>query len=273
MHRRRVGDHDLAGRGAEHDAAEPVADRLPEVHPALVPAADQPRAPLLADEAVEPVAGRQRRAPERVAVEVGDDAVHRDEAVAEGAERVGRVEVAGAVLERRGGRGGAGPLAHRRMIDDRARRRRPAPSRGGLPPRPASGTRTRGGRGPGRRPWLACRIAATGPRAGTLEAMSTWSQIEAEKAFARAARARRRAVLACRVGLRRACGCGSLAVHDGIRRAPARPAPTGVREIDVDAIGATVEPNRAAQFDDAFRPTPPDAGPLDSASGWPPSAA
>ena len=41
------------------------------------------------------------------------------------------------------------------------------------------------------------------------------------------------------------------------RLAPARPAPTGVREIDVDAIGATVEPNRAAEFDDAFRPTPP----------------
>jgi hypothetical protein len=86
--------------------------------------------------------------------------------------------------------------------------------------------------------------------------MSTWIQIEAEKAFGRAARARRRAFLACRVGLRHACGCGTLAVHHGIP-AGAGAAPTGVREIDVDAIGATVEPNRAEQFDDAFRPMPP----------------
>ena len=86
--------------------------------------------------------------------------------------------------------------------------------------------------------------------------MSTWTQIEAEKAFRRAARARRRALLACRVGLRRACGCGVLAVHDGVPAHVSAGAPTGVHEIAVDAIGATVEPNRAAQFDDAFRPTP-----------------
>jgi len=76
--------------------------------------------------------------------------------------------------------------------------------------------------------------------------MSTWTQIEAEKAFGRAARARRRALLACRVGLRRACGCGTLAVHDGIPARAGAATPTRVREIDVDAISATVEPNRAA---------------------------
>jgi len=87
--------------------------------------------------------------------------------------------------------------------------------------------------------------------------MSTWIQIEAEKAFGRAARARRRALLTCRVGLRRACGGGTLAVHHGIPARAGAAALTGVREIDVDAIGATVEPNRAAQFDGAFRPMPP----------------
>jgi hypothetical protein len=87
--------------------------------------------------------------------------------------------------------------------------------------------------------------------------MSTWMQIEAEKAFGRAARARRRGLMACRVGLRRACGCGALAIHHGIPARAGAAAPTGVREIDVDAIGATVEPNRAGQFDGAFRPMPP----------------
>jgi hypothetical protein len=97
-----------------------------------------------------------------------------------------------------------------------------------------------------------------GPRPGIVLAMSTWSQIEAERAFTRAARARRRASLACRLLRRRACGCGRLAVHDAlVPRHGARPARSGVREIAVDAISATVEPNRAAQFDDEFRPTEP----------------
>ena len=87
--------------------------------------------------------------------------------------------------------------------------------------------------------------------------MSTWIQIEAEKAFGRAARARRRALLAYRVGLRHVCGCRTLAVHHGTPARAGAAGPTGVREIDVQAIGATVEPNRAAQFDDAFRPMPP----------------
>ena len=88
--------------------------------------------------------------------------------------------------------------------------------------------------------------------------MTGWAQIEAENAFAKAARARRRAALRCRVLRRRACGCGLLTVHDA--HAPlhrAAPADTGRREIAVDAITATLEPNRAAHFDDEFRPAAP----------------
>jgi hypothetical protein len=83
--------------------------------------------------------------------------------------------------------------------------------------------------------------------------MSTWGQIEAEKAFRRASRARRRAALAGRLR-RRARWCG-LAVFDETPRPGARSGP-GVREIPLDAIRGTTEPNRAAQFDEEFRPAP-----------------
>lgn len=81
--------------------------------------------------------------------------------------------------------------------------------------------------------------------------MSAWTELEAERAFTAAARARRRAALAAR--MRRQCH-RVLAVYDQPlrRRAGAR----GVREIPVDAICATTEPNRAAQFDADFRPAP-----------------
>ena len=82
--------------------------------------------------------------------------------------------------------------------------------------------------------------------------MSTWLQTEAERAFGRASRARRRAMLACRM-LRRCC-CAGLVVADGAS-AP-RPAGRGVREILLSEITGTLEPNRAAQFDPAFRPAP-----------------
>jgi hypothetical protein len=83
--------------------------------------------------------------------------------------------------------------------------------------------------------------------------MSSWSEIEAERAFSSAARARLRASLARR--LRGRGDCARLAVHDErtLRRAPAR-AGLGLREISLDAINATLEPNRAAQFDRDFRP-------------------
>ena len=87
--------------------------------------------------------------------------------------------------------------------------------------------------------------------------MSAWAQIEAEKAFSTAARARRRASLARRLRGRRG-DCGRLAVHDATAL-PSGPATAGigVREIALEAISATVEPNRAAHFDREFRPAGP----------------
>jgi ParB-like nuclease domain len=72
--------------------------------------------------------------------------------------------------------------------------------------------------------------------------------VDAERAFARAARERRVAALLDRFrGKPRA-----LAVHDerALRARPER----GVREIPLAAITATVEPTRASLFDRAFRP-------------------
>jgi hypothetical protein len=81
--------------------------------------------------------------------------------------------------------------------------------------------------------------------------------MEAERAFKLAARARRRAALLCRVRDRaRGCGCcGGLPVFDrpAVRRTGGAVA-EGLREIPLDAIRGTLEPNRAAQFDSDFRP-------------------
>ena len=78
--------------------------------------------------------------------------------------------------------------------------------------------------------------------------------MEAERAFQLAARARRRAALLCRVRSRtRGCGCGGgLQVFD--QPAGSRTGAAGLREIPLDAIRGTLEPNRAAQFDSDFRP-------------------
>jgi hypothetical protein len=83
--------------------------------------------------------------------------------------------------------------------------------------------------------------------------MDHWSQLEADKAFAAAARARRRAVLAGRVRRFGRAMCG-LPVYD--QSAARRSGPGGIREIPLDAIAGTTEPNRAAQFDQHFRPAP-----------------
>jgi hypothetical protein len=81
--------------------------------------------------------------------------------------------------------------------------------------------------------------------------ISTWSELEADTAFRRASRARRRAALVARLRRRtRLCG---LAVFDETRRSGPRSGP-GVREIPLAAIKGTTEPNRAAQFDEDFRP-------------------
>jgi hypothetical protein len=77
--------------------------------------------------------------------------------------------------------------------------------------------------------------------------MSIWSQLKAEKAFRQA---RRRAALVARLRRSRLCG---LAVFDETRRFGQRSG-RGVREIPLDAIKGTTEPNRAAQFDAEFRP-------------------
>jgi hypothetical protein len=90
------------------------------------------------------------------------------------------------------------------------------------------------------------------PQHTHLGAMSTWTQIEAERAFKRAARARRRAALVDRVTRRGGRLCG-LAVYDETRRC-ATGARRGLHEIPLDAIRGTTEPNRAAQFDHEFRP-------------------
>lgn len=75
------------------------------------------------------------------------------------------------------------------------------------------------------------------------------SSMDAERAFSRQARARRRASLARR--LRRQSG-GRLPVYD--ERTFRRVGRPTVREIPLDAISGTVEPSRAATFDCAFRP-------------------
>jgi hypothetical protein len=86
--------------------------------------------------------------------------------------------------------------------------------------------------------------------------MTGSSAIDAERAFARAARGRRRAALARR--LRRApADSGRLCVFSEpqIRRARARTR-QGIREIPIAAIHGTLEPSRAAMFDRSFRPSP-----------------
>jgi hypothetical protein len=75
-------------------------------------------------------------------------------------------------------------------------------------------------------------------------------QMDAERAFTRETRARRRAALARRLGRGRSA---RLPVYDETRRRgagiPAR------AEIPLDAIAGTVEPSRAAMFDGEFRPS------------------
>jgi len=83
--------------------------------------------------------------------------------------------------------------------------------------------------------------------------MTGSAQIDAERAFSRVGRSRRRAALARR--LRREPGDGRLPVYDdralqGLRAQPRR----GIREIPLEAICGTVEPSRATLFDRCFRP-------------------
>jgi hypothetical protein len=77
-----------------------------------------------------------------------------------------------------------------------------------------------------------------------------WTSLDADRAFAAVARAHRRAALVGRLRRFGRAVCG-LPVYD---EAPARSGPGGVREIPLEAIAGTTEPNRAAQFDQHFRP-------------------
>ncbi|HEX2105387.1 MAG TPA: hypothetical protein VHF51_17170 [Solirubrobacteraceae bacterium] len=82
-----------------------------------------------------------------------------------------------------------------------------------------------------------------------------WAAADAERAFGKAVRARRRASLLRRV-LRRCAECAQLVIYDEDRprRSGARP---GVRDIPLAAITGSLEPNRAAHFDSEFRPSAP----------------
>jgi hypothetical protein len=75
--------------------------------------------------------------------------------------------------------------------------------------------------------------------------------IDAERAFRRAARARRRANLMRRLR-RYPPGCGDLPIFHVHARA-GRP---GTTEIPLGSILGTLEPSRSAQFDPQFRPAP-----------------
>jgi hypothetical protein len=81
----------------------------------------------------------------------------------------------------------------------------------------------------------------------------TWTLMEAERAFNQATAARRRAGLMRRVR-RYPAECGRLDVHDE-RRLPRLRGRAGVREIPLDAITGTIEPARARDFDNEFRPS------------------
>jgi hypothetical protein len=78
------------------------------------------------------------------------------------------------------------------------------------------------------------------------------SHIDAERAFARASRARRRAALVAT--LRHRKDSRGLAVLDSTCDRAAAGVPA-VREIAITSITGTVEPARAMLFDDHFRPT------------------
>ncbi len=80
--------------------------------------------------------------------------------------------------------------------------------------------------------------------------------IDAERAFARVNRARRRAALV-RLLRRQPSECGRLPVFDELCTALGRVTRrAGRREIPVGAIRGTLEPSRATQFDPDFRPAP-----------------
>ena len=84
--------------------------------------------------------------------------------------------------------------------------------------------------------------------------MTGSTAIDAERAFTRAARGRRRAALARRLRRAPADG-GRLCLYgepQGLRTVAS--GRRGIREIPIEAINGTLEPSRAAMFDRCFRP-------------------
>jgi hypothetical protein len=78
-------------------------------------------------------------------------------------------------------------------------------------------------------------------------------QIDAERAFTRAARARRRATILRRFR-RDPKTCTQLPVYDERRTGRRAAGGHRIREIPLQDISGTVEPARASLFDSAFRP-------------------
>jgi hypothetical protein len=84
--------------------------------------------------------------------------------------------------------------------------------------------------------------------------MTGMAIVDAERAFTRAARGRRRAALARR--LRRVpAECGRLTVYEERRRGGG--GRQRIRSIPIAQIDGTFEPSRAGQFDRSFRPAAP----------------
>jgi hypothetical protein len=86
--------------------------------------------------------------------------------------------------------------------------------------------------------------------------MTGSGHVDAERAFSRMARGRRLAAVARRLR-REPAACGRLEVYDertvrALNAVPRR----GISTIPIAAIRGTVEPSRAAQFDQEFRPAP-----------------
>ena len=82
--------------------------------------------------------------------------------------------------------------------------------------------------------------------------MHHWTALEAERAFNSASRARRRAAFAGRLRSLGRTVCG-LPVYDEFSLRSS--GEYGVREIRLECISGTTEPNRAAEFDQHFRPS------------------
>jgi len=76
--------------------------------------------------------------------------------------------------------------------------------------------------------------------------------MEADRAFTAAFRARRRAALFARLKRVGRTVCGLPVYDEAMHR---RTGERGFREIPVEDIAGTTEPNRAAEFDQHFRPT------------------